>query len=207
MESIKFRAGLVAASGLLLVGVVSGCSAIGWYNDSVKMESSVKAQYNNNRNEYDAFWKKVKETAQVPDKYKDDFKEVLIADTTAKYGKDGSQAMFQWFNDRDVKLDPKLYTRVQDVIEVGRNDFKRGQTELLDKQRVYQVHVNSFWGRMAGGLMGFPSEVKGDLAPTKDLDGDGVLTVLDYPIVTSKKTDTAFKNAEDDELKVFNEGK
>jgi len=48
----------------------------------------------------------------------------------------------------------------------------------------------------------FPSEQTGEMSPGKDIDGDGKLTVLDYPIVTSTKT--VFKEGKDDEpLDVF----
>lgn len=190
--------GLVA---VLLFGL--GFSACSWYNDAVSLEESVKAQYSNNKNEYDSFWKKVKETAQVPDKYKEDFKDLLVSETKSKYGPEGSKAMFQWFKDRDVNFDGKLYEKVQDVIESGRNDFKREQTELLDKQRKYEVHLRNASGVFYSHLFSMPSPVGGELAPPKDLDGDGRLTVLDYPIVTSKRTNDAFNNGEDEQVNVF----
>lgn len=195
---------LIIGVGLALVLVVGFASVTGWYNSSVSLEEGIKAQYMNNKNEYDAFWKKVKEVAQVPDKYKEDFKEVLVSETEAKFGEGGSNAVMQWFKDRDINFDATQYTRIQDVIESGRNDFKRAQTELLDKQRKYRTHLKTFKGKMVGSLFSFPNPVGGELAPAKDLDGDGFLTVLDYPIVTSQKTEKAFAEGQDEALDVFN---
>lgn len=189
----------IVVLGLGLLGVASS-----WYNTAISLEESVKAQWTDNQNRYDAFWKTVKETAQVPDKYKDDFKDVLVSETKAKFGEGGSKAAFQWFKDRNINFDASQYRKIQDVIESGRNDFKRGQTELRDKQRAYAVHLKSFWGRMWASYYDMPHVVHGALAPTKDLDGDGKLTVLDYPIVTSARTQKAFATGQDDEpISVF----
>jgi hypothetical protein len=192
--------------GLVTAGVVGlwlVFSTIGWYNDAVILEESTQAQYRNNQNEYDAFWKKVKEVAQVPEHYKDDFKEVLVSETEAKFGEGGSNALFQWFTDRKIDFDAAQYQKIQTVIESGRNDFKRAQTELLDKQRKYKTHLKKVKGKVFAGILGMPNTVTGELAPPKDLDGDGTLTVLDYPIVTSKKTLSAFASGEDEPLDIF----
>ena len=194
----------------LIVAVIAavflfGSCAVGfsWYGDAVDLETATTAQYRSNQNEYDSFWKSVTEVAQVPSKYKDDFKDVLIGDTTAKYGANGSQAAVQWFTDRDVKLDPALYSRVQTVIEAGRNSFKRGQNDLLDRQRRYSSHLRAVTGKLLGGFLGFPSDLAGDLRPPKDIDGDGKYTALDYDIVTSGKTKAAFATGEDEAVDVF----
>ena len=194
---------LIGVVSAVVIGGVFMLTVIGWYNDAVSLEESTIAQYRDNKNEYDAFWKKVKETAQIPDKYKEDFKDILVSETTAKFGEQGSQAMFQWFKDRDINFNSKVYEKIQNVIESGRDDFKRAQTMLLDKQRKYNVHIKSFKGKMLSGIAGMPNPISGELAPRSDLDGDGVLTVLDYPIVTSKRTEKAFADGVDEEINVF----
>lgn len=203
----KTRVLLIAGVIVVVFGVVTVGSGVSWYNTAVSLEEATKAQYEENQNSYDAFWKKVKETAQVPEKYKDDFKELLVAETQAKFGEGGSKAAFQWFRDRDINFSSQIYTKVQDVIESGRNDFKRSQTDLLDKQRKYRTHLHSFFGRMWASLFSMPQVVGGDAAPPSDHDGDGVLTVLDYNIVTSEKTKKVFKSGEDNEpVNVFESG-
>ena len=82
----------VAVLGLgLVLGVVS------WYDTGVDLNNSVVAQYRDNQNSYDAMWKKIVETAQVPAKYKQDFKELLVAEVGAKFGPGGSKAMWKTF--------------------------------------------------------------------------------------------------------------
>lgn len=189
---------IIGLAGAALLGLAILLSYISFYNTAVKLENATTAQFQNNKNSYDNFWKSVQEVAQVPSKYKDDFKELLVDETKAKFGEGGSKAAFQWFKDRDINFDASLYKKIQDVIEAGRADFKRGQQELLDKQRRYKDHVNSFGGSIWASFSGHPKAVTGELAPAKDIDGDGLLTCLDYPIVTSTKTEKVFHEGVDD---------
>lgn len=198
MDILKVVLG-AALVGLVLIGV----SYISFFNRAVSLEEGLTAQWRNNQNSYDAFWKKISEMAQVPAQYKEDFKEVLLADTSARYGEDGSKAMMQWIQERAVNFDSSLYRDLMMAIEVGRHDFENHQELLLDKQRSYASMTKSFGGSMFASFGGFPREVKGELAPPSDLDGDGRLTVLDYPIVTSQKTKRAFTSGEDGALNVF----
>lgn len=194
---------LIGGASLVVLVLAFWVTSISWYNEAIKLENTMKAQWKQNQNSYDAFWKTVKETAQIPDKYKEDFKEVLVGETEAKFGEGGSSAMFQWFQDRNINFDASLYKKIQDVIESGRADFKREQQTLADKQRRYADHLESYMGGFFAGWHDFPREIAGDVAPPSDADGDGLLTVLDYPIITSAKTKKAFAEGEDDALDVF----
>lgn len=196
----------LAAAGVLALGLgFSGCS---FYNTAVSLENGVEAQYRDNQGEYDSMWKKVVETARVPSQYKDDFKEVLAADNASRYGAGGSGAAFQWLTEHEVPFDATLYRQVQQVIEAGRNDFQRGQRQLADKQRAYKNHVQGAGGKFwTSTLFSFPRDVRGADAPSTDLDGDGRVTVLDYPIVTSDRTRGAFDTGVDDAIDAFADGR
>ena len=197
------KIGLVAGASALVLLLACFFAMTSWYDGAVKLENTTKAQWLSNQNTYDAFWKTVKEVAQVPDKYKEDFKQLLVAETSAKFGPEGSKATMQWFQERNINFDASLYRRVQDVIESGRQDFKRSQDELLDKQRKVADVTQSYWGGVMARHYDFPRELLGASAPPKDLDGDGRLTVLDYPIVTSARTQKAFQTGQDEEVSVF----
>lgn len=186
---------LILGAGLLM-------SACGWYNQSVRLENSVTAQYLNNQNSYDAFWKKVKETAQVADHYKNGFKDVLQGAIEGRYA-DGGGQMMKFITEANPSLDPSLYRKVQDVIESGRNEFQQGQRDLLDKQRSYKNHLQQTQGAVFTSFLSFPKVKTGREAPSEDTDNDGKLTVLDYKIVTSVQTQEAFSKGEAAELDVF----
>lgn len=176
---------------------------IRFYNRSVELEAAVTAQYQANQNKYDEMWKVIQETAQVPDKYKDDFKELLVTEVPAKYGPEGSKAMFQWFQDRDLELPEGIYGRVQDVIEGNRAEFRQRQDLILDQQRAYRTHLQRFGHGFLASIGGFPRAAIGTHAPQKDTDGDGKMTVFDYEIVTSDRTARAFETSRDDKIDVF----
>lgn len=191
----------LSTAGLLLLGLI--VSITSWYSEGVSLHNATIAQYSENQNKYDAFWKSVRETAQIPAKYKEDFKDLVVSETSAKYGKDGSSAMLQFFKERDLKLPSDMYTNLQRTIVAGRNDFKRGQKMLLDKQRKAANHRDAAFGVFAGIFCEPFKTVAGKNAPPEDLDGDGRLTIFDYNIVTSKTTQEAFKTGEAEPLKVF----
>ena len=197
-------AAIVVGVLVLILGLVGGCGAMSWYNTGVSLQETTLAQYRDNQNSYDAMWKKIVETAQVPDKFKEDLKTVLVADNTAKFGPNGSGAAFQWFQERQITLAPELYAQVERVIEAGRNDFKQGQTMLLDKQNRLRTHRKGVFGKVCRGFgFDFLDDIEGEYKPPKDMDGDGRYTVLDYSIVTSARTDNAFKTGQDAAVKVF----
>lgn len=204
---MKSKGLIVGLAGFALLAMFVIFSYISFFNTAVKLENSTRAQWGQNQNNYDKFWKSISEMAQVPDKYKEDFKEVLVGNTEARYGEDGSQAQFQWIKEHAVNFDSGMYNKLMTAIEAGRGDFENNQEKLLDKQRKYRDHVESFGGSIWAGFSGHPKEVMGEQAPPKDIDGDGFITVLDYPIVTSKKTKRAFEEGEDEALDVFGKDK
>ena len=174
----------------------------GYHDTSVELEESVAAQWKQNQNNYDNFWKSITEMVQIPEMYKEDFKEVLVGNTEARYGEGGSKAQMQWIQENAVNYDASMHKKILTAIEAGRKDFEGNQKKLLDKQRRYKTHLRSasgkFWAKFAG--TDFPTELTGADAPPEDADGDGVLTAFDYPIVTSKKTKKAFAEGEDEAL-------
>jgi hypothetical protein len=184
----------------LLLGMSLGGGACSFHDESVELEESVSAQWRQNQNNYDKFWKSITEMVQIPEQYKDDFKDVLVGNTEARYGKGGSDAQWQWIQEHAVEYDSSMYRQIMTAIEAGREDFEDNQKKLIDKQRRYKTHLHSATGKFWRKWMDFPNEVTGSGAPPEDADGDGFLTVLDYPIVTSKKTKKAFAEGEDEAL-------
>lgn len=193
---------LVALALFGAFALVGGCAGVSTYNGLTGQEKGVTATWRDSAVQYDTFWKKVKEVAQVPESYKDAFKDVIVASTEGRY-KDKDPA-FLMITEANPTLDPSMYIQVQRVIEAGRTDFAQTQRTLVDRQRAFDTALSTFPNNMLAGMLGFPHEVNGEFRPAKDLDGDGKYTVLDYPTVTSGKTQEVFSTGrEDEELDVF----
>ena len=175
--------GMAAIFFLTLFGLVFG--VIGINNSAVRMEKNITAQYEQNQNSRSAYVNSVAEAAQVPEMYKNDFKEVLTAEMSGRYGDKGSQATFQWLKEHNINFSAELYTKLQTMIEAGRLRFSNEQEMLIEKKRVYETRLETFPGSIVLGFLGFP---KIDLAS--------------YKIVTSKDNAKVFQEGVEDTIKL-----
>ncbi len=169
---------IVAAVTVLgLGGIAGGCALIGVSakNGFVVQENGVKAQYDQNQNNYDNFIKSLREAAQVPEMYTDDLRKVYSDTMRGRYGADGSKAMFQFIQEHNPNVDSAVYVKLQQIIESGRASFQADQKALIDKKRVYESSLEVWPGSIWAGVYGYP---RIDLAK--------------YGIVTSDETEKAF---------------
>jgi len=185
---------LVGIAGLFL-----GISALSHYNSVIPQQNAMEAQWKTNQISYDTMWKTVQETAQVAEQERESFKDIFLGVMEGRYGDDGSQAMMQWITESNPTPSPDLYKKLMNIIESNRNTFANGQKKLADRQAVLKNTLQAPMGALLwNGVLGFPSEILGKYAPPEDYDGDGKLTALDYPIITSTKTENVFKDAKED---------
>lgn len=170
---------------IAVLGVGCASSIIGYRNTWVAQERGLQAQQSQNKNSYDSMVKKVRETAQVPEMYAEDFEKVYRATMEGRYGENGSRAMMQWITEQNPQLDSTLYRQVQQVIEAGRNDFATNQKLLVDKRREYEISIDQFPGNIVAGLMGFPR-----------------IDLTQFDVVTSGETETAFETKKADPIQL-----
>jgi len=169
--------GLIGTA-IAVVGVVAvlGGSYISAYNKGNRLEKGIVATYENNQNVLSQYSTRLAEAAQVPTMQRDDLTKVVEAALSARYGEDGSQAVFQFIQEQNPQIDSTVYVQLQRIIEAGRIDFEKAQTKLIDQVRVYETALGSFWGGTWLGIAGYPSI---------DLD--------DYNVVLSARAVEAFE--------------
>jgi len=137
--------------------VIVGSSYIIAYNKGNEYEKRLEALYANNQNVLSTYYQKVQEVAQVPGMMKDDLKDVINSSLQGRYGKDGAKAVFLAIKETyPGTVDSKLYVKIQQVIESGRNDFRNAQTEMIDVKRIYDTDLGSFWTGTMLRLAGYP---------------------------------------------------
>lgn len=143
--------GLIVAAGIGLVGMY--VSAANYGN---RAEVEVKKVWENNQNVLGQYTLKVQEIASVPAIYKDDLQSVMVNVMQARMGKDGSKALFQFFKEQNIPFDSSMYTKIQQVIEAGRNEFQVAQTRLVDVKAGYEERLGSIPQGFFLHLAGYP---------------------------------------------------
>lgn len=143
--------GILAAVGVALVATY-----VTNFNYGNRAENRIEAARTNNENVLAQYSLRVGEMAQVPEMYRDDLKEVFREAMQGRYGADGSQAVFQWLQEQNPQLDASVYTRLQQTIEAGRNEFRVAQTQLIDLCRGYETNLGYLWKGTWLRIAGYP---------------------------------------------------
>jgi len=132
----------VIMASLVVVAGFGGCTVVSYKQYAVKTENALQAQYKQNQNNYSNFTNSIVEMLQVADIQKDSVKEVVGATMQGRYGKNGSQAMFQWLKENNVAYDQTAFTKVVNRVEAGRKDFEQNQKVLLDMTAGYKTNTD-----------------------------------------------------------------
>ncbi len=190
MKSLK----ILALALIPLAAVVPiGQYAVSFYNDCIVREKNLVAAWKESQLEYDNLWKSVQETANVTDAHQDAFRDIFKIGMRARYPKDGH--MVSWLRESNPELPTALYGKVLTIVEQGRDKVTASQTEVNEQQRDYDIAISTFPDSLFASVLGFPRAVEGEYAPSQDFDGDGTITVLDYRILSSDRTEGTFETA------------
>ncbi len=169
----------VAVVGVLAISYISA------FNAGNKAEQGIKAAYTDNTNVLSQYTLKISEAAQIPAMQRDDLTKVVQASLSARYGENGSQAAMQWLKEQNPQIDSTVYTKLQQMIEAGRNDFTVAQTKLIDRKRGYETQLGSFWRGTWLSAAGYPK-----------------VNLADYKIVVSSQAKKTFETGVDEGIKL-----
>jgi len=181
--------GSVAVVGFGIFG-----KALSVHDNAIAAEEGAKAAWKNMMNVRDNAYQQITGAASVANAERESFNEIFQAAQEGRYGDGGSQAMMQWITEQNPNPTPDLFKKVQSIMEARLNEWTTAQAVMTDHQRSYATYTQTAVNAMFAGFWDFPREVKGQLAPPSDLDGDGILTVLDYPVIVTAHTQQEFSS-------------
>ena len=177
------KAFAVFGIGILALGIVFFASTIGFHNQETGLRSQYEAKIDANRADFDAMWKIISQTAQVPAQYKADFAEVYAGIMEARYPEEAGGTLMRWIQEQNPQFDSSLYAKVQTVVESQRTSFANRQKELRDVKREHDNLVRQFPGVVFASFLG--------------------RNELDAIVVTSDKTEEAFTTGADNDTYLF----
>lgn len=156
---------------VLAIGGAGLANYVSYHDQGVNYETRLDAEWNKSKNTLSTYTTKVQEVAQVPGMFRDDLLKVVEATFQGRYGQDGSKAVFQFIQEKNMNLDPVMYRQIQQVMESGRNDFQASQNAVIDIKRSYETQLGKVWSGFWMKLAGYP---KVDLIKYKVVILDGV---------------------------------
>lgn len=188
-ETFQTNKTLIAVFGLFAIVAIGAITVVASYvsnaNYGNEAEKGIQAVYNNNKQILGQYTLKVQEAASVPEMYREDLSKVMNSALSARYGKDGSKAVFQWIKEHNIPFDSSMYVKIQQIVEAGRNEFQVAQTRLIDVKRVYETNLGYVWKGFWLKLAGYPK-----------------INLADYKTVTTESAEEAFKKGTDKPIKL-----
>ena len=165
-------------AGVLLLGVASVFGMYVTYNNAeIGLRSQIKAVQKSNEAVFDSVWKIIKQQAQIADKHKDAFKDIYKGIMSERYSK-GDGSLMKWITEANPNFDSRLYEKVSNSVEAQRLSFLREQQKLIDLKREHdnlRLQIPSSW------FVGSRPEI-------------------DVVIVTSTKSEEAFKTGKENDI-------
>jgi len=171
---------LVVVGIFLVITVIWG---IGVCNNEARLRNQIEAKQKDNTNEYDGMWKKISQVAQVTDAQKNALKEIFVEHAQAR-STGGGGSLMKWVQESVPHVDTSTFNNLMNIITASRDSFVHRQKELLDLKREHDNLLSVIPGGILLSALGRQK--------------------IDVTIVTSSRTEAAFKTGKDDDVNVFN---
>ncbi len=174
---------VVSAGVLVLVGLIAGIAVVSTLNQETTLSTSIKAKQRDNASEMDAMWKTIDQTAQVTQAQKNALVEIFSGYAQARTGTGGGGSLANWIKESVPNVDTSTFNNLQNIITGKRDGFVMRQKELLDLSREHNRLLQSIPSGWICGLFGRQP--------------------IEVTIVTSTRTEEAFKTGKDDDTTLF----
>jgi hypothetical protein len=174
----KFLAVLLGIFGLLFVAaVIAGFTIYGYFSKEVRLRNEFVKQQEVNVVIYDNVWKTIAQEAEIKETYKDEFKEVWEVISKGNSA-NSAGALSVFINRHNPKFDSRITLKLMNTIEGSRKEFTNNQVKLIDIKR---EHDDLRKSPLSGLFVGSKPE-------------------LELKLVTSDKTDDAFKTGKENDV-------
>ena len=140
----------------LLVAGIGVMAYVGASNKGNQLENQIDQLSQSSASSLSNYALRITEMAQVPDKAKNDMKELVEAQMSGRYGPDGSKAVFQFMKEQNLPVDQRLYLNIQSEMSAGRKEFEITQNRLMSTCRAYKNELGNVWSGFWLGLAGYP---------------------------------------------------
>ena len=162
---------------ILLMGV-------SFHNKEVKLRNLIVNKQTDNKNEMDAMWKNISQTAQVAEKDRTSLMEIFNGYAQGRAGTDPKTPLMNWIKEAVPNIPSGTFDKLMNIIVSQRDGFKFRQKEILDYKREHDNLVSTFPNLIFATILGRDK--------------------VNLVIVTSTRTEEAFKSGKDDEVNLFN---
>jgi hypothetical protein len=174
---------ILAALAILACGfigtIVFGLTVLSWHNTASSLRNSYEMKVVANSSELDNLWKKIKQSAQVPEQKKEAFKEIFNSYASSRSTGGENQTM-TWIKESVPNVDLKVYDQLMNIITGSRDTWTMKQTELVSIAEQYNALLVS-------QPKGFFLSVFGHQK-------------IDPKVITSERTEQTFSTGKDDDI-------
>lgn len=170
----------------LLILLIMTFYGISINNKEVILRNTIQAKQKDNTNEYDNMWKTIAQTAQVTDAQKNALKEIFVSHAQAR-AVESKNLLMAWIKESVPNVDTSTFNKLISIIESTREKFTMRQKELIDIKREHDILLDKFPSSIILSILGRQK--------------------IEITIVTSTRTENAFKTGKDDDIDVFQKPK
>lgn len=170
--------------GLLLIAGITTVWGIGQYNTASTLRNQYDAKVKANEAIFDNVIKKISQSAQVTDLQKNALKDIFTSYASARTtggSQDGS--LMKWVTESIPNVDTSIYRNLQNIVTGARDEWTANQVALIDIAREYNLMLVKFPSNLLLNALGFQK--------------------LDPKIITSTRTENAFKTGKDDDTSLI----
>lgn len=179
---MRFKGLIVMGILVFVVVFLGGCPLMHYSNVEVDLRTGIEASQKDNQVVYDRVWKVLQQQAGVTDKYQESFR-AIYKDIMNGRNPAGQATLAKFVTESNPNFDPSLFKTLMTSIESNRKDFERKQEELIDRSREHNKLLATAPGSLYLWILGRHQ--------------------ITIQLVTSSRTEDAFKTGKDNDVKLF----